>query len=88
MDLKVTGCEDVDWIHLAQDRDQRRALVSTVMEPISGCGRQQSKHAGLFHFKNQWNTVSVQNIQDSRPVSKNGRIKIYKPDLACSFVWV
>jgi hypothetical protein len=24
-----TGC--VDWIHLAQNRDQRRALVNTVM---------------------------------------------------------
>jgi hypothetical protein len=24
-------CEDADWIHLAQDRDQRRALVNTVM---------------------------------------------------------
>jgi hypothetical protein len=22
MDLKKTGCEDVDWIHLAQDREQ------------------------------------------------------------------
>jgi len=25
-------CEGVDWIHLAQDRDQWRALVNTVVE--------------------------------------------------------
>jgi len=26
MDFKETVCEDVEWIHLAQDRDQWRAL--------------------------------------------------------------
>jgi hypothetical protein len=31
MDLRKIGCDDVDWIDLAQDRDQWRALVSTVM---------------------------------------------------------
>jgi hypothetical protein len=31
MDLREIGFEDVDWIHLAQDRDRRRALVNTVM---------------------------------------------------------
>jgi len=31
MDLKKTGREGVDWIHLAQDRDQWRAVVNTVM---------------------------------------------------------
>jgi hypothetical protein len=31
MDLEETGSEGVDWIHLAQDRDQWRALVNTVM---------------------------------------------------------
>jgi hypothetical protein len=30
MDLRELGCEDVDWIHLAQDRDQWWALVNTV----------------------------------------------------------
>jgi hypothetical protein len=25
------GCEKVDWVHLAQDRDPWRALVSTVL---------------------------------------------------------
>jgi len=30
MDVGETGCEGVDWIHLAQDRDQWRALVNTV----------------------------------------------------------
>jgi hypothetical protein len=31
MDLRVIGCGDMDWIDLAQDRDQWRALVNTVM---------------------------------------------------------
>jgi hypothetical protein len=33
MDLKELGCGGMDWIDLAQDRDQWRALVSTVMNP-------------------------------------------------------
>jgi hypothetical protein len=31
MNLREIACEDVDWMHLAQDRDQWRALVNTVM---------------------------------------------------------
>jgi hypothetical protein len=31
MDLREIGWEGVDWIHLAQDRDQWRAVVYTVM---------------------------------------------------------
>jgi hypothetical protein len=31
MNSKETGCESVDWIHLAQDRLQWRALVNMVM---------------------------------------------------------
>jgi hypothetical protein len=31
MDLREKGFGDVDWIHLAQDRDRWRALVNTVM---------------------------------------------------------
>jgi hypothetical protein len=31
MDLRETGCDGMDWIDLAQDRDQWRALVNTVM---------------------------------------------------------
>jgi hypothetical protein len=31
MDLRKTGWECVDWIHLYQDRDQWRAVVNTVM---------------------------------------------------------
>jgi hypothetical protein len=31
MDLRKTGWEVVEWIHLAQDRDQWRAVVNTVI---------------------------------------------------------
>jgi hypothetical protein len=31
MDLREVGCEAVDWIHLARDRDHWWALVDTVM---------------------------------------------------------
>jgi hypothetical protein len=31
MDLREKGRDDMDWIDLAQDRDQRRALENTVM---------------------------------------------------------
>jgi hypothetical protein len=31
MDIRVTGWSGMDWIELAQDRDQWRALVTTVM---------------------------------------------------------
>jgi hypothetical protein len=31
LDHKEIGCDGMDWIDLAQDRDQRRALMNTVM---------------------------------------------------------
>jgi len=31
MDLREIGWEDVDWILVAQDRDQSRELVNTIM---------------------------------------------------------
>jgi hypothetical protein len=31
MDVTKTGYEGVDWIQLAQDRDQKQALVNTIM---------------------------------------------------------
>jgi len=31
IDLRQIGWEGVDWIHLAQDMDQWRAVVSTIM---------------------------------------------------------
>jgi hypothetical protein len=33
MDLREIGWDDMDWIDVAQDRDQWRALVNTVMKP-------------------------------------------------------
>jgi hypothetical protein len=33
MDLRETGWGGMDWIDMAQDRDPRRALVNTVMNP-------------------------------------------------------
>jgi hypothetical protein len=31
MDVGEIGFWDVDWVHLAHDRERRRALVNTVM---------------------------------------------------------
>jgi hypothetical protein len=31
MDLREIGCDDVDWIDMAQERDQWRALVKTIL---------------------------------------------------------
>jgi hypothetical protein len=31
MDLREIGCDGINWIDLAQDRDKWRALVNTVM---------------------------------------------------------
>jgi hypothetical protein len=31
MDLRKIGCEGVDWVHLAQDRDQWRVVVNRIM---------------------------------------------------------
>jgi hypothetical protein len=31
MDLREKGCDGVDWIDMAQDRDQWKALVNTVL---------------------------------------------------------
>jgi hypothetical protein len=38
MDLEETECEGVDWIQLAQDRDQCRNFVNTVMNDVLGFG--------------------------------------------------
>jgi hypothetical protein len=45
MDLRELGWGGVDWIDLAQERDQWRALVATVMnlEVLSNSGSSLSK---------------------------------------------
>jgi len=30
MDFEETVCDNVDWIHMAQDSDQGRAFVNTI----------------------------------------------------------
>jgi hypothetical protein len=37
MDLREIGLGGVDWIRVAQDRDQWRAVVSAVDEPSGSC---------------------------------------------------
>jgi hypothetical protein len=32
MDLVEVGCEDMDWIQMARDRDRWRALVNAAMK--------------------------------------------------------
>jgi len=32
MDLKEIGCEDVNWIHMAQNWEQWQAFVNVVMD--------------------------------------------------------
>jgi hypothetical protein len=58
MDLREIGWDDVDWIDMAQDRDQWRALVNTVLNlqvpsnagkflsgcPINGSSRKAQLH--------------------------------------------
>jgi hypothetical protein len=41
MDLRETACDGMDWVYLAQDRDQRLALVNMVLNfqvPQNGGG--------------------------------------------------
>jgi hypothetical protein len=37
MDLRDIGWGDMDWNHLAQDRDQWKAFVDTVGKYLSSC---------------------------------------------------
>jgi hypothetical protein len=38
MDMRETEWKSVDWIHLAQDTDQWRAVVNTVLNPSGSIG--------------------------------------------------
>jgi hypothetical protein len=44
MDLREIGWDEVDWMDMAQDRDQQRVLVNTVLN------LRVSKNAGKFLF--------------------------------------
>jgi len=35
MDRREVGCEDVNWVHLAHDRDQWRVVVNMVMDLLA-----------------------------------------------------
>jgi hypothetical protein len=48
MDLREIGWEEVDWIRLAQDRDQWRAVVSAVMNLRVSCATELVK-SSLYH---------------------------------------
>lgn len=51
MDVKVTGRNGVDWIHLALDRDNYRDVLNVVMTLLnpkqSGKFREKLQHTGF-----------------------------------------
>ena len=51
MHLKEKGCEGLDWISLAEDKEKWRAVVDTVMN------RRGSQNTG--HFLTNGGTVSL-----------------------------
>jgi hypothetical protein len=61
MDLREIGWGGMDWIHLAQDRDQCRALVNTVMNlqvPLNVVKFLSSWAIGRSSRRTQLHTVS------------------------------
>jgi hypothetical protein len=48
MDLRETGWGGVEWIHLAQDRDQWRAVVNTMMNFSSSHGGENDVQSCLL----------------------------------------
>jgi hypothetical protein len=52
MDLREIGWDDMDWINLAQDRDQWRALENMVMNP-----RKELEHPLTLKME----TISIRN---------------------------
>jgi hypothetical protein len=61
MDLREIGWSSMDWTDLAQDRDQWRALVNTVMNlrfPLNVGKFLSSFTTGCFSRKAQLNGVS------------------------------
>jgi hypothetical protein len=45
MDFREIGLDGVDWMNMAQDRDQWRSLVNTVMNVLGGFSRRAQLHA-------------------------------------------
>jgi hypothetical protein len=62
MDLQETGYEDVNWIHLAYDRDQWLALVNVVMK---------LRAPGNF-FLTIWAIISLSRKTSSHVISSFG----------------
>jgi hypothetical protein len=48
MDLREIGRKGVDWMHLAQDRDQWRGLVNTVMYGLDTSGSGEGTVVGCY----------------------------------------
>jgi hypothetical protein len=56
MDLRETGWESTDWVHLVQDKDQWQALVNMVMDfwnSISTCATISFSRRTLLHTVSQ-----------------------------------
>jgi hypothetical protein len=86
LDLKQTEYESVDWVHLAQDRDQRRGLVKTESEGFTSSDRfpylKPGPHAwltyGLLTGEASTSETSVNLYQTTRcNISEDSHLRAY-----------